>query len=658
MSPTRPSAARALALLNALAALVAAAPLAGQEVVEDPPRVILGGVPFDLTVAGGAVGGPFEVRDAQGQILGRGQIGPGETATATGMIVARRAQLPLEVTVAGSVVTLDATFTAGWFSLLPPLLAILLALVFREVISALVAGVWLGALAVAGFNPLTGTWRMIDSFITPALADADHASIVVFSLLLGGMVGIVARNGGTMGVVEAVAPLASSPRRGKLATAGAGMAIFFDDYANCLIVGNTMRAITDKLRISREKLAYLVDSTAAPVAAIVPISTWVGYEISLIADGLRIAAEQQAATPALAESLATASPFTVFIATIPYRFYPLLALVFVFLTSALGRDLGPMARAEARAARGDGLYRPGAMLATDTSGAVLEAKPGLRHGWWNAALPVLTVILVVLGGLYATGRAGAGPGASLMDVFGEADPFSTLLWGSLAGCVVAFALSLGQRLLTLDETIQAWMGGIKAMMIAMIILVLAWSLGSVTEDIGTARYLAQMLEGNVAVGLLPVLVFLVAAAMSFATGTSWGTMAILLPFVIPLTVSLGGAAGFSGTGGYSVLLGTISSVLAGAIFGDHCSPISDTTVLSSTAAACDHVDHVRTQLPYAVLVAGVGMLLGDIGTAYGLPVWVALLLGVATLGAVLHFLGRQVEAAAAPEAQERAPMSA
>ena len=648
MSPARPARLRALAPLALVSVLLSAGPAATQEVSE-PPSVFLGGVPFDLPISGGTLGGGVRVSDASGRVLGEGQVEPGGTTTLTGVVVSSGAQLPLQVTIGDASQALDAPFAPGWFSLLPPLLAILLALLFREVITALVAGVWLGALAVAGYNPLTATWRMIDTFITPALADGDHAAIVIFSLLLGGMVGIIARNGGAMGMVEAVAPLARSPRRGKVATATAGMAVFFDDYANCLIVGNTMRPITDRLRISREKLAYLVDSTAAPVAAIVPISTWVGYEISLIADGLRIAAEQQAANPALAQSLADASPFTVFVATIPYRFYPVLALVFVFLTSIMNRDLGPMARAEERAARGEGLHRPGAMLATDTSGAVLEPKEGIRHRWWNAVLPVLTVMVVMIAGLYATGRASAGPDASLMDVFGEANPFSTLLWGSLAGCLVAFALSVGQRLLGLQETIQAWVGGIKAVMIAMIILVLAWSLGAVTEQVGTARYLALLLEGNVALGLLPVLVFLVAAAMSFATGTSWGTMAILLPLVIPLTVSLGGGADFSATGGYSLLLGTISSVLAGSIFGDHCSPISDTTVLSSTAAACDHVDHVRTQLPYALLVAGVGMVLGDVGTAFGLPVWVALLASVAVLWAVLRFFGRDIGDAAPVE---------
>jgi Na+/H+ antiporter NhaC len=606
--------------------------------------VILGGVPFSLTLSGvpGAETA-YEIRTAAGSVLTRGTVPAGGLATVQGIEVGSRSDLPLTVVVGEAQEALSAPFAPGWYSILPPLIAILMALVFREVVTALFTGVWLGALAIAGYNPVSATWRVIDTFAVPALADADggKTAIVVFSLLLGAMVGIIARNGGTQGIVEAVAPLATSARRGKLATWAAGLAIFFDDYANTLLVGNTMRPITDRLKISREKLAYLVDSTAAPVAALVPISTWVGYEISLIASGLQIAADQQAADPEMAAALVSVNPFLVFIHTIPYLFYPLLALFFVFLTSVTNRDFGPMAAAEERAARGDGLYREGAVLAADT-GHTMDAKEGAPHRWWNAAVPVLMVILVVLGGLYATGRAGAGPDANLMDVFGEADPFATLLWGSLAGCIVAALLSVAQRILTLKEAIESAIGGMRSMVIAIVILVLAWSLGMVTQELGTAAFLAQILSDRLAVQMIPVLVFLTAAAIAFATGSSWSTMAILLPLVIPLTVSLGGGVGFESGQGYTVLLGAISSVLAGSIFGDHCSPISDTTVLSSMASGADHVDHVRTQLPYALLVAGVGMLVGDIGTAYGLPNALALLMGAGILWLFLRARGRIV----------------
>ena len=628
--------------LAALVALAAIPLSANAQELTDPPSVVLVGVPFQVTVTGGTEASAwFEVRTADGSVLHGGTVEAYSTAVATDLVVTGRDQLPLTVLIGDSSHEIDPTLTPGWFSIIPPVVAIALALIFREVVTALFAGVWLGALAVAGFNPISGTARMVDEFVVPTLSNLDdgHTQIVVFTLLLGAMVGIIARNGGTLGIVEAVAPFAHTARRGKIATWLAGMAIFFDDYANTLIVGNTMRPITDRLKISREKLAYLVDSTAAPVAALVPISTWVGYEISLIGDGMRIAAAQN---PASAEALLADSPFIIFLQTIPYLFYPLLAIFFVFLTSVTNRDFGPMADAEERAMKGGGLYRPGATLAADTSSKLMQAKEGVAPRWWNAAAPVLTVILVVLVGLYVSGSAGAAPDASLMDIFGDADPFATLLWGSLAGVLVAFGLSVVQRMLSIEESVDAMVGGMRSMMIAMIILTLAWSLGDVTKAIGTAQFLSLLLSDRVAVELIPVIVFATSAAMAFATGTSWGTMAILLPVVIPLTVALGGPDVLLGGPGEAVLLGATSSVLAGSIFGDHCSPISDTTVLSSTASACDHVDHVRTQLPYAMAVGIIGMLLGNIGTAYGLPPWIALLGGAGLLVVLLRMRGRVV----------------
>ena len=611
--------------------------------------MILASVPFSVTVNGGPdYSALVEIYDAGGALLASGPVAAGQAREFRNISIASRNALPLQVRAGAVVHEISRPFAPGWFSILPPLIAIVLALIFKEVITALLAGIWLGALAVAGYNPLQATWRLIDQYVVPALGDTDggHTQIVVFSLMLGGMVGIISRNGGTRGVVKAVAPLARNRRRGKVATALAGLAIFFDDYANTLVVGNTMRPITDRLRISREKLAYLVDSTAAPVAALVPVSTWVGYEVSLIGGGLGAAAGE--ATGADAAFLGGLSPYTVFLETIPYLFYPLLALAFVFLTSAMNRDFGPMARAEARAAAGGGLLRPGSRPAAEISESFVNSKEGAPQRWWNAGLPVAAVVLVVLGGLYTSGRAAVGAEASLRDVFGAADPFMTLLWGSLSGCLVAALLSLSQKVLDVKECVDAWLGGVKAMMIAMVILTLAWSLGAVTQDVGTAAYVSQLLGGNLPLFLLPAVVFITSGAMAFATGTSWTTMAILIPLVIPLTVSLAGGTGFADGSVYGILLATTSSVLAGAIWGDHCSPISDTTVLSSTAAACDHVDHVRTQLPYAVLVGGVGLLLGSVGTALGLPTWLALVLGVAVLALCLRTFGTAVDEVEAP----------
>ena len=650
-------------LRTSLLASVGAATLLGtasmsivaQEV--EGPKVILSSVPFAVQVTGMSdippTGALMELRDNAGRLLASGVVRPGEATELSGISIDSRSQLPLSVRIGeGPEIELSRPFAPAWFSLLPPLLAIVLALIFKEVITALLAGIWLGALAVAGYNPLSATWRLVDDYVVHAVGDTGgHTQIIVFSLMLGGMVGLISKNGGTVGAARRVARIAWNRKRGKLATSVAGLVIFFDDYANTLVVGNTMRPIADRLKISREKLAYLIDSTAAPVAAIVPISTWVGYQVSLIGDGISVAAgETLGGTGAEAAFLGGLNPYAVFVQTIPYLFYPLLAIAFVVLTSVMNRDFGPMARAEARAASGGGLLAEGATPVVDTGESFATAKEGVPLHWWNAAVPVLTVVLVVLGGLYTSGRGAVGADASLRDIFGAADPFSTLLWGSLAGCVVAVILSTSQRILSVRECVEAWIGGMKAMMIAMIILALAWSLGAVVKDIGTAAYLTQILDGNLPLALLPALVFVTSGAMAFATGTSWTTMAIMLPLVIPLAVSLAGGSGFADGSQYGLLLATTSSVLAGAIWGDHCSPISDTTVLSSTAAACDHIEHVRTQLPYALLVGAVGLLLGSVGTSLGLPNWVALLGGVGVLFLFLRLFGKPVAEIAEREA--------
>ena len=619
------------------------------------PAVALTGVGFDIDVEL-AEGAParFRLLTSDGRELSAGELPAGETFTLQGLEI-RRGDMPLRLeltavpeTAAGaaipaagrSVHSIEALVLPGWTSVLPPVIAIALALVFKEVVISLFVGIWAGALMFAGLNPITASMRTVDRFIVPAVADPDHASIIVFTALLLAMVGVIGRNGGTRGIVNAVRPLATTPRRAQLATYLGGLAIFFDDYSNTLIVGNTMRPITDAMKVSREKLAYIVDSTAAPVAAIVFVSTWVGYEIGLIGDGLEAAAGLPGTSPELAAELLSASPFSVFLHSIPYLFYPILALMMVALVILTQRDFGPMWKAENRASRGEGLYREGAQLLVDTEAGDLDPVEGAPERWYNAAVPVLTVVVVVIAGLWFDGRAKLGGSGSLSDVFAAASSYDALLWGTLAGLLVAIGMTVGQRIMTAIEAIEAAIGGVRATLLAFVILVFAWSLGEVTEVLGTAEYLAGLLTGNLAPQLLPFLVFVMAAAIAFATGTSWATMAILIPLVIPLAVALGGGAGFGAGEHYTILLGSISSVLAGSIWGDHCSPISDTTVLSSMASACDHVDHVRTQLPYAVLVGAVAVTVGDIPTAYGLNPVFSYLIGGTILFTVLRFVGR------------------
>ncbi len=634
-----------VALVLCLLVGLSGAPLRAQEVEVDMPKVVLKGIPFSITVST-----PHSLDTVTATLLGgdgsrlaQATIPPVGEVTFRDVVITRRDQLPMGLMVGATTTTLEPPLLPAWFSILPPLLAIALALIFHEVVSSLFLGVWLGCLFLVGYNPFAAILRAIDGYIMPALADPNHASIVIFSLLLGGMVGIMTRMGGTRAIVEAVTPLATTPRRAQFATWLAGLAIFFDDYANTLIVGNTMRPLTDQRRVSREKLAYIVDSTAAPVSAIVFVSTWVGYEISLIGDGMRLAVARGVASGSTAEQLLAASPFGVFLQSIPYLFYPIIAIFAVALFVASRRDFGPMLRAERRAASGGGVYGPGAQLAADMEGELGSEPEGTPLRWWNGVMPVLTVVVVVLAGLIWTGtrgldEAGAlGFGETVRYVLRNTDAFSTLLWGSLLGCVVAVALATSQRLLTLSQTMRALVGGMKAMVLAMVILVLAWSLGEVTSSLSTASFLSSVLSERMPLAMLPAAVFVVAALVAFATGTSWATMAILIPLTIPLAVALGGS--LEGGAGTGALLGGIASVLAGAIFGDHCSPISDTTVLSSMASGCDHVDHVRTQLPYAMLVAVISLLgLIILGGLLASSSWGALAMIVLGCGVVYLFV--------------------
>lgn len=630
-----------------LLALLPGAPAAQEPgAAVEAPRAVLDGVPFGLSVArpDDAPEVPFVLTTARGAELARGTLPAGEHRIES-LPVESRADLPLRLTVADQAQTLAPRFLPGWLALIPPLVAIAFALIFREVVISLFAGVWLGALFVAGLNPIEATMRAVDRFLLGALtSDPDRVAIVMFSLLLGGMVGVVTRSGGARGVVEALSPYATTRRRGQTLGWFSGLAVFFDDYANMLIRGNTLRPVTDQLRISREKLAYIIDSVAAPIAVIAPISTWVGFEISLIGDSLRNAAEATQ-DPVVREQLlaAAANPFNVFLHSIPYLFYPILTLAMVLMLALTGRDFGPMHAAEQRAASGGGLHRPGAMLAADTDAPDVSPAPGAPSRWYNAVVPILVVIAVALAGLYYTGAQALPPGErSLRAVIGVADPFSALLWASFSGVVTAILLASVQRILSLPQAIEAAVGGMRAMLLAMVILVLAWGLSGITEALGTGPYLASALEGALPVWMLPVLVFLIAALTSFATGTSWGTMAILFPVVVPLAVAMGAGAGFDGGSNYTILLGAISSIMAGSVFGDHASPISDTTVLSSMASGSDHIDHVRTQLPYAVIVAVIAMLVGDIPTAFGMSPLISIVLGLAILYAIVRFVGKPV----------------
>ncbi len=504
--------------------------------------------------------------------------------------------------------------TGTWFALMPPLLAIVVALIWRSVIPALFLGLWLAAWGLAGLDPaglLQGLLDTLSLHVVNALADEDHASILLFSLMIGGLVGVIGNSGGMQAVVVALSRYAGNRQRGQLATAGLGLAIFVDDYANSLVVGKTMGPLTGKLGISREKLAYLVDSTAAPVTALALVSTWIGYQVSLISDAL-----------APIESL-QGSGYLLFLQSLSYSFYPWLCLFLVFYTAGSGRDIGPMVQAERRAGQAAKAQRTEA-----------QAVSGQGQRMSHAILPLLVLIVGVLVGLWVTGD-----GEGLREIIGSGNPYKALIWASMAATFLAFVLPWRQSGRSMSSLLGAWIEGLQSMIFALVILVLAWALAATTKQLGAAQFMVLLLGDALPAAILPALVFLLAGLIAFATGTSWGTMGILIPLVVPLGYTLAPHEP-------QILQAALAAVLAGAIWGDHCSPISDTTILSSMACDCDHVEHVRTQMPYALLAGGAALLLGFLPAGLGLPWWLCLLSGMLVILLFMRFYGRRPEQAA------------
>lgn len=534
---------------------------------------------------------------------------------------------------AGATVS-PAEFYGAWV-FVPPLVTIVLAIWWRQVIPALVVGVLIAGYMLTGWQDgwsggwmvATGITTAVEQFLIGALADADHQKIIVFTLTIGGLVGIVAANGGTAAIVGKVARWASNRRRGQLATWFAGLLVFFDDYANAMIIGPSMRPVCDRLRISRAKLAYIVDSTAAPVASIAIIGTWIGTEVGYIDDGLKALAERPA-------FLTDVTAYGAFLSSIPYRFYPILALVFVMLVGLFDRDFGPMLHQERSAsATAD---------ARETAG---DDQPVGRA--WYAGVPVLVLVVLTLGLLLGTGwwavRAMETPPtgfAYVQEIVKNGDSYNSILYGALAATAVAVLISLGTRSLRLPETMDAMTGAMGRMLPTIIVLVFAWTLSSAMTalELGPAA-LAVLRELHFDLRLLPVMIFVTSAFVSFATGTSWGTMGILCPATV--TIAAGMLADTPPAVAHEVFYAAVGAVLAGAVFGDHCSPISDTTVLSSLASACPLETHVWTQMPYALVVAAVALVSGDALCRFTpVPAWGALLVGSALLVAVLFIFGR------------------
>lgn len=537
-------------------------------------------------------------------------------------------------------------------SLLPPLVAIILALLLRRPVPALLVGVLCGAFLLqrsSGAGVLASTWNggldIVRKFLWSQMGDSTRLMIIAFVVAMLAMVGILTRNGGIRGIMNAVARLASTVRSTQFATYLMGLAVFFDDYANTILVGGTMRPLTDRLRIAREKLAYIVDSTAAPVAGISIFSTWIAFEVSTFSAQLPMA------------GLSPSDGYSVFLQTLPYRFYCIFSLVLVAIVTLSGRDFGPMLKAERRARTTGQLVREGGKPMVGELATTMEPVPGISIRAHRALVPLALFIGVTLFEIARVGGAFEMPAAQLLSlpgftkVLNEGSGSWPLMIGSSVGLLAAILLSLQAGLRR--EIPDAALRTLRSMGIAIAILYLAWMLGQACAEVGTAEYLTVSLREMAYPMLLPMVLLLLSGAISFATGTSWGTMGILLPLVVGLSYQLGEQIQIGGVpGGMPLMILSIGAVLEGSIFGDHCSPISDTTVLSSVASASDHVDHVRTQAPYALLCLLVSGVAGYMPcAAFGLNPFLALAIGSCVLLVAMRLLGRRAEDP--PEAARR-----
>lgn len=520
-----------------------------------------------------------------------------------------------------------------WLSILPPLIAIVMALILKEVISALFLGVLSGTFIMALFDgkePGTalgsGLLRVMDTYIVGSIYDLDHVMIIVFTLTIGGMVKIISANGGMQGIVNWLLRRAHGPRSGQFMTFIMDLCIFFDDYSNTLMVGNTMRPVADKLRVSREKLAFIVDSTAAPVVAIAFVTTWIGAELSYIQEGIDVIGLE-------------ASAYSVFVNSLKYSFYPLLTLCFVLMIIHSGRDYGPMLKAE-REAR--------TKVVSDSNSQDNSNKQA--HGI-DALLPLLTLIFGTIIGLFITGYDSAiwqdtshGFFTKLSETIGEANSYLALIWSSIVSLIISVIMTLYRGTLTFGKIMDEMVDGFKVMFNAVLILTMAWSIALVTKHMHTAEFVsAILLKLSLSPYIIPALTFLLAALIGFSTGTSWGTMAILYPLILPASWMLCQNQGLGVDATMPLFYSVVASVMAGSVMGDHCSPISDTTIMSSMASGCNHLQHVKTQMPYALTVGAVALFIGVLPTSLGLPSWLAFLMALAILGIIVRFVGKKVE---------------
>ncbi|RKI91587.1 Na+/H+ antiporter NhaC family protein [Parablautia intestinalis] len=504
--------------------------------------------------------------------------------------------MPMAVLAAQEGTELPSMYATFW-ALVPPIVAIVLALITKEVYSSLFVGILVGGLFYSGFD-FEGTFTHIfnDGFVA-VLSDSYNVGILIFLVILGAMVSLMNRAGGSAAFGHFAKQKIKNRAGAQLATVALGVLIFIDDYFNCLTVGSVMKPVTDEHRISRAKLAYLIDATAAPICIIAPISSWAAA-VSGFVEG--------------------EDGFSIFIRAIPYNYYALLTLVMMIAIILLNIDFGSMMTHEKNALKGD-------LFTSGKAASKAENIPVNSRGKViDLVIPIVTLIISCVIGMIYTG--GFFQGESFVAAFSNSDASVGLALGSIFAIIITIIIYLIRRVLTFSECMDCLPEGFKAMVPAILILTFAWTLKAMTDSLGAAKFVAAAMEGS-AMGLmnfLPAIIFLVGCFLAFSTGTSWGTFGILIPIVVAV---------FANSNPQLMII-SISACMAGAVCGDHCSPISDTTIMASAGAQCDHVNHVTTQLPYALLAAAVSFITYIIAGFVQNP-WLPLPLGILLLIASL-----------------------
>lgn len=488
-------------------------------------------------------------------------------------------------------------FATGW-ALLPPIVAIALALITKEVYSSLFIGIISGALLYANFNIETAILHTFNGGIISVLCDAYNMGILIFLVLLGTMVALMNKAGGSAAFGNWASKHIKTRVGAQLSTVLLGVLIFIDDYFNCLTVGSVMRPVTDKHNVSRAKLAYLIDATAAPVCIIAPISSWAAAVSGFVEgeDGLAL-----------------------FVSAIPYNFYAILTIVMMIGIILMKVEFGPMATHEKNAVKGDLYTTPDRPYGSATADANTNSKGTVL----DLLIPIISLVIFCVIGMIYTG--GFFEGESFVAAFSNSDASVGLALGSFFGLLVTIILYLCRKVMAFKDCMDCLAEGFKAMVPAILILTFAWTLKAMTDSLGAKVFVSTLVKTSAGsfMNFLPAIVFLIGCLLAFATGTSWGTFGILIPIVVDA---------FSSTN-HTLMIISISACMAGAVCGDHCSPISDTTIMASAGAQCNHVNHVSTQLPYAILAAAVSfvsyIIAGFIQNAWiSLPIAVILMLGV------------------------------